>query len=103
MRASSTALVRCETLSGGRVVRKAQHTWLLWITLLSGRVAGGICVATWASISVRRQAASLVSGTPCVRLSSFAMGNRKAITDSGVQSAKERLTQFFGSAILAVA
>jgi len=55
MRVSRTALVRSETLSGGRVVRKAQHIWLLWITLLGGRVAGGICVATWASISVRRQ------------------------------------------------
>jgi hypothetical protein len=55
MRACRTALPRSETLSGGRVVRKAQHTWRLWMALLCGRVAGGICVATWARVGVRRQ------------------------------------------------
>ena len=52
--AFSTASARSDTPSFGRAVQMARKTFHLWTTLSGARAEAAICVAKWASVSVRR-------------------------------------------------
>ena len=49
-----TASARSDTPSLGRAVQIARKICHLWTTLSGGRAEAAICVATWASVNLRR-------------------------------------------------
>ena len=82
-----TASARSDTPSFGRAVQIARKICHLWTTLSGGRLEAAICVATWASVSVRRPKG--VVGVTRLHVFALASGQRKSARRNGARLSRD--------------